>query len=145
MTDIGPIEGLEEFFGSDPTLEGEGVWVPVPGREGTRIKLRSGGGKAARTFALSLQRKYVPYYQTKKSPPVDELDKDQVELMAKVLVVDWEGFSGLPCTPANVRAVMTRYPAFREWCSRTADEREHYRQADQDAIEGNSLTPSERT
>ncbi len=129
---------FDELFGSDESTEAEGAWMPVPGKEGWEIKLRSQHSAKVRDMAGKQVRKHLSLYQARKNVPAAVQDSDNIELLAKSIVVGWTGFDNIPCTPDNVRAVMGKYPAFREMVLAWADERENYRKAETEAIKGNS-------
>lgn len=140
------VQGFEELFGTDEQLEKEGAWMPVPGKPGAAIKLRSQTDEKVRNYALKQGRKHAALYRAGQNPSADILDQDAEDIMVYAVATDWKGFNfdngdTIPFTKENLRAVMQQYPRFRELCDRWSSEQENYRKQGQEAVLGNSVAP----
>lgn len=137
------LAGLDDVFGSDPSLEKDGVWKPVPGVDGARIRIRSSDTPKARDKAARLSRRHMATARANQPIPAAESDKDRVELLATYYVVAWEGFvdsatgQSIPCNKDTVTAVMTKYPRLADYVLQMADEASNFRAAETKELEGN--------
>ena len=137
------LAGLDDVFGSDQSLEKDGVWKPIPGMEGARIRIRSSDTPKARDKAARISRRHLATIRAGQTIPAAESDKDKVELLATYYVVAWEGFvdsstsQPIPCNKDTVRAVMTEYPRLADYVLQIADEGSNFRAAETKELEGN--------
>lgn len=134
--------GFNDVFGSDQNTESQGVWFDVPNKPGWAILLRSQSSPEWRNFATVQQQRHAGLFAVGQVPSAEEIDKDRVEQLACVGAVSWRGFNDMPCTQANVRAVMQSYPQFRDWCMQRSVERSKYHKGQIAAIEKNSEPPA---
>lgn len=134
-------------FKTDATLEEQGATIEVA--DGITVQVRAMSSKKVRTWQNVRWRKDRGLYMNGNSPGVDYADKVDVDKCVDVLVLGWTGVReeetdtvDLPCTPENVRRVMTAYPMFRSAVIAGASEVENFRAAEVAAVAKNSPTPS---
>lgn len=125
---------FDDLYGYDAQTEADGAWMDVPGKPGWAVRLRSGKAPKVENKAQELMRRHLPLLSVGRDIPASSRVRDEIELLATAIVVDWKGFNSLPCTPDNVRAVMAQYPTFREMCMRWSETRKNYRQQEADEM-----------
>lgn len=148
MSDQSPRPSLYAEYELDTVAsEQEGTWVTFKGD--IQVKLRSENSESARKWAHKRARslRSVVMQNDGTFPPAVS-DKNDVDILAEQLVVDWAGVTDragnpLPCTPANVRKIFTELPSFRREVLTVARMDETFRKAALDAQVGNSAPSSE--
>lgn len=105
-----------DAYGTDLQAEEAGVWIDL--RQGVRVKVRSENSVKARAWAQARVLKQRSLYLGSGGLPPEISDKNEVDLCAEVLVVDWANIfdqhkAPIPCTQANVRMLLTQLPALR--------------------------------
>lgn len=90
----------------------EGVWHPIPGAEGARVKIRNVRPKRRRELVLACTKKYM-----RRSQVVAEIDDLRLsDMLLQECVIEWEGIEHggepFPVTPENKRLLDDNWPEF---------------------------------
>lgn len=146
---------FKKAFGTDEKAEVEGKWFLLTEEkadDGTTTKVQV---KIARTgnprYKELLRLKAKPVQQSilKGIMDSDALDPVLIEVMAKSIVLDWEGFTenGQPYAYSQARAQeqLTKFKDFRDWVAKNADDMQAFREESVVASRGNSLPASSGT
>lgn len=125
------LKGLESLE-MDRDAETNGAWVDLPLGDGSRVKLRGGMSPRALNFRQRLLKKYRALYRIDQNPSAEQTERDEIEILAKILLVDWEGPAFmteagtlLPCNEETTTALLTEYTLLRRLLTAMADEVGH--------------------
>lgn len=135
---------------SDPKLKEEGVWSDfyVPDTdEPLKLRMRSLFSNVARTWEIKRAKENRRFYENDNIPPIDVIDRDDIDRLAEVLVVEWnvmedDGVTPFACTTKNVRELMRELVDTRRQALAEAAKTARYRRAEVAALAKNSETPS---
>lgn len=136
-----------DAFGTNENGETDGVWCDFYGTNGTHVRVkiaRMGGNNTA--YARKMQQLTKPYRKgsVDGSPNIPP-DADRslfIEALAETVVKDWEGVydkdgAALPCTPANVKLVLSRASILLDFISSEARNIDNFAVAANEAIAKN--------
>lgn len=130
---------LKMAFGTNKSKEEEGTWLDVT--DEIRVKIRRYRSRAARDAAKEFAKQYAASGKRKLTP--DQETELTTKVMAKAIIVDWEGVTdgdkAIPCTFENKFAILADEEMFdfREFISTAAMERELFAQELDEDAEGN--------
>lgn len=104
---------LRKTFGTDPTIETEGIEVHLGG-DAYLTLARAGGGNLR--YENAMKKHFSPHKRALSSNTLDE--KTAIDILqavyAESVVIGWRGIEvdgeELPYSAANVRRVMTEFP-----------------------------------
>lgn len=142
-------------FATDEKLEHEGKWFilteeknPDGTTKQVRVKIARTGNTQYREM-LRAKLKPVQNSLMKGFYDGDAADPMLIEVMAKTIVKDWEGFTegGKAYTYSSARAqeMLTKYKDFRDWVAKNADDMQAYKEESAAANRGNSPDESSGT
>jgi hypothetical protein len=128
MDDIKKLLGDEfvEKFSGNADIEEKGAWMPVPGKPGWRVRVRSQHSLKWRNFVLKQQKKHVGTYAAGGTPSAQEIDLDQIEQIVEVGITEWEGFNGLAFSKDTLRQIVEGFPVYRSSVLMFAADRSNY-------------------
>lgn len=134
---------------SDPKLKEAGVWatIIIPDVvDPLMLKLRSAASNAVRMWEIKRYREQRNYYLNDNLPPIEVIDKNEIDKLAEVMVMEWnvtnDDGSPAPCDVEAVRAMMTIWPDVRRDALADAGKHANYRQAEVAVLAKNSAAPS---
>lgn len=125
------MSGFLERYQTDKTAEEEGVWVDFGGN--VQVKVARITSKKSKEVRRKLER---PLVRKNRSDDlsVEQLEYLMTEQLAQAVVQGWRGVTDdegneLPFTVENARAVLNKFPDFREDIATASLEKETYRTA----------------
>lgn len=125
------MSGFLERYQTDKTAEEEGVWVDFGGN--VQVKVARITSKKSKEVRRKLER---PLVRKNRSDDlsVEQLEYLMTEQLAQAVIHDWKGVTDdegneLIFTVDNARAVLNKFPDFREDIATASLEKETYRTA----------------
>lgn len=106
---------IKKSFGTNSTLENEGVWIELG--DGASIKVARMGNKENKAI---LKKLITPHKIAARNDKLADgiWDKIAVESIAATILLDWKGIEDdgkpLPYTKENATRLLTDYKDFRE-------------------------------
>jgi hypothetical protein len=124
---------LRKLYGVDSTRVDEGAIMALP--EGASLVVRSQSSHKVRDYAAKQQKKHRHIYASGRTLSAEQIDEDQVDLLANVVVVSWSGIEDddgkpLPFSKKAVRELMTELPDLRNLVLAFSLDIENYKSAD---------------
>ncbi len=134
---------LQKEFATDEKSELEGIWEDVG--EGAKVLVARVGNKQYterfKRLGKGLQRQL-----DRGTMPEDKQAAILISILADTILLDWEGFADegktLPYSKENAKAMLKKYPDFRQFVWDIANDSENYRVKDREDDLGNSSAPS---
>lgn len=146
---------FKQAFGTDEKLEQEGKWftltiekLPEGKEKEVKVKLARTGNQRYREL-LRQKLKPIQHSLLKGFLDGDASDPILIEVMARTIVLDWDGFTenGQPYKHSSARAqeMLTKFKDFRDWVAKNADDMQAFKEESAAANRGNSPSESSGT
>lgn len=134
---------LSKTFGTDKDLEKNGAWIDF-GEGLFCLIARSGNPRYNRKFKeVSAPYKRAIRLETLADEKAEEL---MIQVMASTILLDWRGLTDngveVPYTPENAKAMLTKYPDFKDQVKSASDSMEAFKRQEIAETEKNSETSS---
>lgn len=137
-----------KMFKTDASLEEKGV--PVMIAAGVTVNIRSATSRKVREWEIARYKKHRALYAGGGGLTVDQMDKDEIDKCAEVLVTGWDGLTQdddvtpIAFSIEAARQVFTEAPAFRRAVVAASVELENFRKTEAEAAAKNSEMPSKQ-